>query len=46
MIDRLLDLAGLSGRRTRWTNGEWWLGVVLAWVAGFIFGVVLVLMKI
>ena len=46
MLDKMLDLAGLSGRRTRYTTGEWWWGVALAWGSGFTFGVVLVLVLI
>jgi len=43
MLDRLLELAGLTGRRERYTTGEamWMTG--LAWGSGFLLGAVTIL---
>ena len=43
MMDRLLELAGLTGRRERYTRGEFYWAVGMASAAAFCLGIVLVL---
>ena len=43
MLDRLLELAGLTGMRERYTRGEFYWAVGLALTLGFTVGIILVL---
>ena len=43
MMGRLLELAGLTGRRERYTRGEFYWGVGCGAGAAFCLGIILVL---
>ena len=45
MLDRLLALAGLTGRWERYTRGECYWAVGLALMLGFTVGIILVLVS-